>query len=132
VERHNTNFIPARDPEPGPVESNPVRVQDKVEALLRREPSITDGDRAVLYDAYHLAPTPEALAEHLQKFEIPSTLEAQLIAAKAEPPATPAPRNAVEAAIQKMQQLDPDALHAAETHPTVLLSLIDSMSHGEE
>jgi len=121
-----------QDPEPGPVESNPVRVQDKIEALLRGEPSITHGDRAVLYDAYHLAPTPEALADHLQKFEIPSTLEAQLIAAKAEPPATPAPGNAVKAAIQKMQQLDPDALHAAETHPQVLKHLIEEFSSGQE
>lgn len=107
-----------------------------VEAILRNAPSLSDNERAALYDAYHIAPDADSLARHIQQFNAPDDVTDGLVEAKqAESQTSPASSSGgtrTADAIRAIADMDPKTLELAESHPHVLNALISEIGRGEQ
>jgi len=100
--------------------------QDPAEGILRGDTSITDEDRASLWDAFHNSKSPNELAQKLQPLGIPSDTKHKLWAAKQATAPVASPVDKVTEALNRLKQIDPDTLAVAEKFPTVAKAFIDA------
>jgi hypothetical protein len=100
----------------------PSPFQDHASPILSAEPSITDADRASLWDVFHQSKDANELANKLQPLAVPDDLKHKLWTAKQTiaPPVKAAPIDKVTAAVNQMAALPPDVMEKAETHPNLL------------
>jgi len=92
---------------------------DHAAPILSAEPSITDDQRADLWDAFHTKNADE-LIQHLAPLAIPDDLKHKLWQAKQASLPIPSPTDKVTDAVQKIANLDPQARKIAESHPNLL------------
>src|ERR1019366_10567714 len=106
--------------------TTPTPPQDHAEPILSGEPSITDEQRASLWDAFHTKSADE-LVQHLQLQNIPDETKQALLAAKQESTPAVSPMDKVTAAMTHMSKLPAKLLELAESHPTVLKTLMAAL-----
>jgi hypothetical protein len=114
--------------------STPSPYADPAAPVLAAHPSITDEDRADLWDIFHNSKDSSDLANKLQPMNVPDDLKHKLFVTKdaTAPAAKPAPVDKVSAAIARVRDLDPKALELAETHPNVLKALTTAAMQEEK
>lgn len=91
---------------------------DHAAPILAGEPSITDAQRADLWDTFHASKSPDELNAHLQTLAVPDDLKKRLTTAKQI--SMPAPIDRATAAMTTLSKIDPQVLELAESHPNVL------------
>lgn len=100
--------------------TTPSPFADHVSPILAGEPTITDDQRADLWDVFHQSKDSNELAQKLQPLAVPDDLKQQLFDKKKLVTPAADPIDKVTAAMEKMKSLDPDTLELAEHHPAVL------------
>jgi hypothetical protein len=110
----------------------PSPFTDEVSPILRGEPSITNDQRADLFDVFHKSKDPNELARHLQPLVLPDDLKQQLYDKKKKmvPPVEPVDK--VTDVVNRMKTLDPAALETAEGHPNVLKAFVTAATTPKE
>ena len=93
---------------------NPRPFEDAAAPLLSAEPSLTDAQRSDAWEAYHLSDSHIDLANRLAPMVIPSQLKQQLTDARQQQLKPIEPVDRVVAALEKLKDIHPDALDAAE------------------
>lgn len=88
--------------------------------ILRAEPSITDGQRADLFDIFHGSKDSNELAQKLQPVPIPDATKQLLFDAKKRSTVQAEPIDKAMDAVKRVGSLDPKVLDLAEAHPNVL------------
>jgi hypothetical protein len=96
---------------------------DPAQPILAGAPSITDEDRANLWDVFHNSKDHNELVRHLTPAAIPDSLKAQLYEAKKKNAPVVEPLDKVTEAVRRVSQIDPKVLDLAESHPNVLKAL---------
>jgi hypothetical protein len=94
---------------------------DHAAPILKGEPSITDDQRADLWDVFHNSKSAEDLQQKLQPLAVPDDLKQSLWDKKKKTMPLVSP---VTTAISQLAQLDPPNRELAEGHPNLLKALI--------
>ena len=107
---------------------------DHASPILSAEPTITDQQRADLWDVFHQSKDPNELATKLTPLLVPDDLKHKLWTAKQAVSPVPAvpPVDKTVAAMQRMVTLDPKVLETAEAHPNVLKVLTSAATTPEK
>ena len=111
---------------------------DHAAPILAAEPSITDEDRASLWDAFQ-SKNPDELKQHLDTLPIPDDTKQKLHQAKLASVAPPAPAGPPIGQAEKginvitrLGTLDPKLLDVAESHPNILKVLVGAATAPEK
>jgi hypothetical protein len=111
--------------------AQPPVLSDPAAPILRGEPTISDDQRADLWDAFHTK-SPEELAQHLMPLAIPDDFKRKLYQAKQQAtPPVPILDKTTEA-INRVAKIDPAVLELAEAHPNVLRALTAAATAAEK
>ncbi len=102
---------------------------DSAKVILESEPSLTQNQRADLWDAWHSSPTVSSLARKLasMEFEIPASTEQALLEAKKLTTVSHDPVDRTVSAINRLAKLDPQVLSLIERFPHVLKHVTDTL-----
>ena len=95
---------------------------DHASPILSAEPTITDQQRADLWDVFYQSKDPNELATKLTPLLVPDDLKHKLWTAKQAVSPVPAvpPLDKVAQAAARISQLDPQVRETAEAHPNLL------------
>jgi hypothetical protein len=104
--------------------------QDPAEGILRGDTSLTDSDRADLFDLFHGARDHNELAQKLQPLAVPDDTKRKLWQAKQLAVSAPSPVEKIASAVHAVNQLDPAARELAEQHPNVFKAFLTDGSKG--
>jgi len=98
---------------------------DHAKTILQDAP-ISQGDKAMIWDAWHDARTVSNLARKLTELDvdIPQDVQEALLAAKKISVSAP---DAMDKVLNTISRMDPNTLALAESHPAVLHVLADAM-----
>lgn len=91
---------------------------DTIENILRSDATLTDDQRADLFDVAHQAASHEEFAQSLEPLSLSATTKNALVRAKFDS------QPLVVRAIAVLNSFDPAVLHLAESHPTVFRALV--------
>ena len=116
-----------------PAEDDPAEQPylDHAYGILAADPTIDQETRAMGWDAYYSASTPEQLVRNLSSLEIPDTTRQKLLAAKQVTAPTQSNAEKVANALHQMSQIDPALLDLAEKHKHVAKMMIDAAVKNE-
>lgn len=98
---------------------NPTPFADPAAPILSGDPSITDGQRADLWDVFHNSKDADELAHHLQSIAVPDDTKQRLFQAKKNGSPKAEPVDKAVAAINRVGSLDPKILELSEKYPKV-------------
>lgn len=106
---------------------------DHAAPILAGDPSLSDENRAELWDIFHGSKSPEELVQKLQVLAVPDDTKKRLYdEKKLTVPPTVEPISRIATAITQMTQMDPKALDVAESHPTVFKTLTAALTAPEK
>ena len=119
---------PAQETRNGPHVEIPLYM-DESEGILRRDSSLDDKRRALLFDLYHDAKGPDDLSRRLQWHDLSNETKNALYLAK-QRTHSPNPVSRVEDALRRMASLPQNVLEAVERFPTTARALVASALKG--
>ena len=97
---------------------------DHAKDVLAADSTLSDEQKADLWETWHDAKTPQELSERLNGVPVPADVAQALLVAKQR--TMPEEPHAMRA-IRHMATLDPAQLDLAENHPGVLQTLLDAI-----
>lgn len=103
---------------------------DHAAPILQGDSALSDEHRAALWDIFHNTKSSDELAQKLAPIPVSNDTKHQLFQAK-QTIAAPASPAKPEDVIANMANMDPAALDIAESHPTVLKTLVAAMAQAE-
>lgn len=107
--------------------SSPIApYQELAEPILRADPTLSNDQRADLFDVFHQTKDPTELARKLQPYAIPDGTKKYLFDAKVMNTPAPDPVSKVKDAVSSLKDMDPNALQLAEKYPNVTKALVDA------
>lgn len=98
---------------------------DHAEPVLRGEPTITDEQRASLWDAFN-SKSPQELTQHLQPLDLSPEFKQKLLDAKKASMPDMTPVETVVFHLNHLKDIDKVSLEAAEQHPNLAAAIIKS------
>ena len=105
---------------------------DHAAPILAGEPTITDAQRADLWDIFHNSKDPEELVKHLQPLAVPDDFKRRLWEAKQKGAPKVEPLDKVTDAVTRVAKIDPNVLDLAEAHPNVLKAFTTAATTPEK
>jgi hypothetical protein len=104
---------------------------DHAAPVLAGEPTISDAQRADLWDAFQTKNADE-LTQHLQTLAVPDDFKQRLLDAKVKSIPAADPLDKTTAIMTKMSKIDPQVLDLAENHPNVLKMMVSAANPPEK
>ncbi len=105
---------------------DPRLMSDPAQHILASEPSLSNEQRADIWDDFLTAPHARALSARLAARNLPPQVVDLLLEAKRASEPEPSPTSHIETAIKAMSQLDPKLLELAESHPQLLRHYVNT------
>ncbi|MFZ0977889.1 MAG: hypothetical protein WAN23_00685 [Candidatus Acidiferrales bacterium] len=103
--------------------SNPF--DDVAAPILTGEPAITDDQRGDLWQHFHESQSADELATRIAPLNVSIQLKSKLYNAKADYLKPTEPIDKIVAALERLKDVDANALEKAEAHPAVLKQITD-------
>jgi hypothetical protein len=96
------------------------------EPILANEPTLTNEQRADLFDMFHQSATADELAQKIAPLDLPTDLKARLYTAHKQQSAPTTPLDKTIAALNRLKEIDAETLSKAEAYPQVMKQI----THG--